>query len=85
LRDTFGINHLLTSTTATAQQNVMANAELRIRVRMIGFLPSPTLGILDVRRPAPCDLDHTSTRFEVPLTSGLIGTKSKGRFGMSAD
>jgi hypothetical protein len=29
---------------------VMANAELRIRVRMIGFLhPCPALGILDVR------------------------------------
>jgi hypothetical protein len=50
LRDTFGINHLLTSNTATAQQNVMANAELGIRVRMIGFLHlCPALGILDVR------------------------------------
>jgi hypothetical protein len=50
LRDTFGINHLLTSNTATTQQNVMANAELRIRVRMIGFLHlCPAFGILDVR------------------------------------
>jgi hypothetical protein len=50
LCDTFGINHLLTSNTATAQQNVMAKAELRIRVRMIGFLHlCPAFGILDVR------------------------------------
>jgi hypothetical protein len=38
LRDTFGVNHRLTSNTATAQQNVIAKAELTIRVRIVGFL-----------------------------------------------
>jgi hypothetical protein len=45
----FGVNHRLTSNTATAQQNMTAQAEFKIRVRIIGFLHVPRPRILDVR------------------------------------